>query len=117
MSQLSRGDIVLLNAPDAPKFDGLLATVVQVTDWGAVVTVNAWVPGLTRQAASYRANFAEMTFVGRLPQAVIDAPVAMKPAQRAEATGNACAKCGGLLVRTGTCLTCQSCADSSGGCS
>lgn len=31
-------------------------------------------------------------------------------------TGEVC-KCGGLMVRTGTCLTCQSCGESSGGCS
>lgn len=31
-------------------------------------------------------------------------------------TGDTCKRCGGLTVRTGTCLTCQSCGDSSGGC-
>jgi hypothetical protein len=31
-------------------------------------------------------------------------------------TGNPCGKCGGLMVRTGTCETCQSCGESSGGC-
>lgn len=30
-------------------------------------------------------------------------------------SGNLC-KCGGMLVRTGSCETCQSCATSSGGC-
>ena len=28
-----------------------------------------------------------------------------------------CKKCGGIMVRTGTCLTCLRCGDSSGGCS
>ncbi len=28
-----------------------------------------------------------------------------------------CKKCGGMMVRTGTCLTCMDCGDSSGGCS
>jgi ribonucleoside-diphosphate reductase alpha chain len=28
-----------------------------------------------------------------------------------------CKKCGGMMVRTGTCLTCMECGDSSGGCS
>lgn len=32
------------------------------------------------------------------------------------ATGDLCPRCGGLMVRTGTCSTCQSCGDSSGGC-
>ncbi len=31
-------------------------------------------------------------------------------------TGEACKRCGGMFVRTGTCLTCQGCGDSSGGC-
>lgn len=39
-------------------------------------------------------------------------PVASVPTS----TGEMC-KCGGFLVRTGTCLTCQSCGQSSGGCS
>ncbi len=46
-------------------------------------------------------------------------PVLAKPAARkpeSVATGNLCPRCGGLMVRTGTCLTCQSCGDSSGGC-
>jgi hypothetical protein len=33
-----------------------------------------------------------------------------------ESTGEVCKKCGGLMVRTGTCYTCQSCGESSGGC-
>jgi hypothetical protein len=33
-------------------------------------------------------------------------------------TGDICHSCGGAsMVRTGTCLTCQDCGDSSGGCS
>lgn len=33
-------------------------------------------------------------------------------------TGDLCADCGGLsMVRTGTCLTCQDCGSTSGGCS
>ena len=39
-------------------------------------------------------------------------PAALLPQQ----TGNACGRCGGLMVRTGTCETCQQCAHSSGGC-
>jgi len=38
------------------------------------------------------------------------------PARVKTATGDLCTKCGGLMVRTGTCLTCQGCGDSSGGC-
>lgn len=32
-------------------------------------------------------------------------------------SGEGCPKCGCLMVRTGTCLTCQACGESSGGCS
>lgn len=39
-----------------------------------------------------------------------------KPRPVATATGDLCPKCGGLMVRTGTCQTCQGCGDSSGGC-
>jgi hypothetical protein len=31
-------------------------------------------------------------------------------------SGNACPRCGGVMVRTGSCETCQSCGESSGGC-
>lgn len=36
-------------------------------------------------------------------------------ARRQQSGGNVC-RCGGLLVRTGTCETCSSCGESSGGC-
>lgn len=39
-----------------------------------------------------------------------------RPARQTTATGDLCGKCGGLMVRTGTCMTCQGCGDSSGGC-
>lgn len=31
-------------------------------------------------------------------------------------SGDPCPRCGGIMVRTGTCSTCQSCGESSGGC-
>lgn len=43
-------------------------------------------------------------------------PVAPAVRPKPVATGEVC-KCGGLLVRTGTCMTCSMCAESSGGCS
>lgn len=33
------------------------------------------------------------------------------------ATGDLCHVCGGLMVQTGTCKTCNSCGNNSGGCS
>lgn len=38
------------------------------------------------------------------------------PVPGPELTGDGCKRCGGLMVRTGTCMTCQGCGDSSGGC-
>lgn len=35
----------------------------------------------------------------------------------ARPAGDVCQTCGGMLVRTGKCLTCQSCGNSDGGCS
>lgn len=49
-----------------------------------------------------------------------DTTRAMKAAVDAgyrRASGNFCTECGGLLVRTGTCETCQDCGGSTGGCS
>lgn len=38
--------------------------------------------------------------------------------ERGRFSGDICADCGGTtMVRTGTCLTCQDCGSSSGGCS
>jgi hypothetical protein len=43
-------------------------------------------------------------------------PVKRKPAIKP--TGDSCQECGSFaMVRTGTCMTCQSCGSSSGGCS
>lgn len=36
--------------------------------------------------------------------------------QQSGASGDLCPRCGGIMVRTGTCSTCQSCGESSGGC-
>jgi ribonucleoside-diphosphate reductase alpha chain len=58
----------------------------------------------------------------------IKSPVAVaartEESSRTESSGSAkvssetlCKKCGGMMIRTGTCLTCIGCGDSSGGCS
>lgn len=46
----------------------------------------------------------------RAARAAVPAPASPVP------TGDACTRCGGLMVRTGMCMTCQSCGESSGGC-
>lgn len=42
---------------------------------------------------------------------------ASRNGKHVEPTGDVCSVCGGLLVRTGTCLTCQVCGSTTGGCS
>jgi hypothetical protein len=44
-------------------------------------------------------------------------PRAPQSPPKKEATGDLCRECGGFMVRTGTCYTCQSCGTTSGGCS
>lgn len=41
---------------------------------------------------------------------------ARRPKPVPEVSSDLCPRCGGFMVRTGTCLTCQSCGESSGGC-
>lgn len=45
------------------------------------------------------------------------APAASPPAPVPRPTGDVCTTCGGMLVQTGKCRTCQSCGSSDGGCS
>ena len=52
----------------------------------------------------------------------VNVTAARKPLNGANGNGfmsgeTVCRKCGGMMVRTGTCLTCLQCGDSSGGCS
>ena len=42
--------------------------------------------------------------------------LAARAARQPLPSGDLCSRCGGMMVRTGTCLTCQSCGESSGGC-
>ena len=54
------------------------------------------------------------------PVAVASAPKAVfvsENGNKDKASESMCKKCGGMMVRTGTCLTCMECGDSSGGCS
>lgn len=41
---------------------------------------------------------------------------AARSAQTPTWIGEMCSKCGGMMVQTGSCKTCQSCGQSSGGC-
>lgn len=45
-------------------------------------------------------------------------PTALMPEPAPQLSGDICQSCGSPnMVRTGTCLTCQNCGDTSGGCS
>lgn len=47
-----------------------------------------------------------------------EAPVSSQPKKNGHVfSGTVCKKCGGMMVRTGTCQTCLQCGESSGGCS
>lgn len=93
-------------ASDNPRVNGTVGEVVEYVCYYLVKT--PYTPGGTiRCLPSELAGVMELS----------SPPPA--PAKRTEATGELCRKdgCGGMMVRTGTCLTCQSCGDSSGGCS
>lgn len=51
-----------------------------------------------------------------LPQGWLKTPPKEQMHLSSIPTGDMCRHCGGLTTRTGTCVTCQSCGDSSGGC-
>lgn len=84
------GDRVMLEVPDNLIVHKQFGVVKEVTLYGAVVS---W----RNNTREFRAFAHEMT------------PLVQ--------TGNSCDKCGSTnLVRAGTCLLCQDCGDTSGGC-
>lgn len=128
---LKKNDIVILQM-DNPFFDKMLGRVKEPTDYGAVVVVESHnYP--QRQQWELRCTNSEMVYIGTLDESKLanrktDEPIpggtTRKPHQSdqgkykvvAEVSSELCPKCGGFLVRTGSCLTCQSCGESSGGC-
>lgn len=84
------GDKVMLEVPDNLQVHKQFAVVKEVTEYGAIVL---W----RNNTREFRAFPHEMV------------PVV--------STGNQCERCGSSnLVRAGTCLVCQDCGDTSGGC-
>lgn len=57
------------------------------------------------------------TLVEQVQENTARAMKAVVDAGYRRASGNFCIECGGLLVRTGTCETCQDCGTPTGGCS
>jgi len=83
---LSVRDVVVLHTPESPTFDGLLAEVVEVKEWGAMVCIRAVhvMPDGRRQvvALSYRALWEEVDYVGPLPPAAGGAVAIISPPER-----------------------------------
>lgn len=101
---LAPGDRVRLRTPGNDRLDGTLATVAELTSWGAHCDAPAAATG------RYRAAWCEM-------EALADRDDG-RAVRRALACGydqQPCDRCGSLtLRRTGTCLTCETCASTSG---
>ena len=115
--------------PTNPRLYGQPALVVAVTAWGAVVQPMDGGP-------TYRAGWGEMvvpTVDGATPVDALDGGGTeggrTAPAPRGgvgrngvhrpsgEPTGDCCAACGSAnMARAGTCLRCNDCGDTSGGC-
>lgn len=97
---LHPGTRVRLNTPSNPRLHGALAEIDIPTAWGALVRTPAAATG------QYRAAHCEIVPEGANGSGPVVVP-----------TGDVCRDCGSPeMVRTGTCLTCQACGSTSGGC-
>lgn len=130
--KMKKNDVVLLKI-DNPFFNNMLGRVKEQTDYGAVVVVESH-SYPHRNLWELRCTTDEMVYVGSLDdkelipiktdgESIPGGSTRKAHAQDigkfkvvVEATGENCPKCQGFLVRTGSCLTCQSCGESSGGC-
>lgn len=138
---LKKDDVVILSI-DNPFFDRMLGKVKEPTDYGAIVLVESH-SYPERKQWELRCTNDEMVYIGTLAGKEIPNKIATesmpgshkKPAHAADmgkytismpsirtteqnqefkASGDLCSRCGGMCVRTGTCITCQSCGDNSG---
>lgn len=99
---MKAGDKVILRTPDNTRLDGAVATVAEVTAWGAHCSCDAAATG------QFRATFDEMELLAK------DRNGSHKTMGY---TGSACSHCGSFrMKRTGTCETCEDCGNASGGC-
>lgn len=87
---LAIGQQVRMIVPDNPYVHNHVATIKEMTDYGALVNWNGG-------SGEFRLLYSEMSI--------------------AKPTGNVCMRCGSSnQVRAGTCLLCLDCGDTSGGC-
>ena len=101
--------MILDEAQDAIRAGAFFGAVAPLLDMADRAELAEWfvrtagVPNLDARPAMRKPTEAAA------PGAVHAAPV-LTP------TGDLCKRCGGFMVRTGSCMTCQACGDSSGGC-
>ena len=109
------GDYVLLDVPGNPRMHGQVGVVDRVEWWGAHLQAVAAATG------KYRALHCEMVSVrgcDRVP-AMAEADTMMGdayvPTANTGHTGDVCDCCGGIRMRrSGTCLLCDDCGQTSG---
>lgn len=128
---LKQHDVVLLKM-DNPFFNNMLGRIKEITDYGALVLVESH-SYPQRKLWELRCTTDEMIYIGTLDAKELNRKVTgeeiaggttrkahsadiAKYQVVAEASSELCPKCQGFMVRTGSCLTCQSCGESSGGC-
>jgi hypothetical protein len=124
------GDAVRINTPENPRIHNTRAVVHGMTSvgWfeGGEMTKHAVYLLDAPAAATGQFRALRHELIPEYPDAdcVIPADEPDKPlAERSGvaykahvATGDLCPTCGGLLVQTGTCKTCNSCGNNTGGC-
>lgn len=132
-TKFKQHDVVLLKM-DNPFFNNMIGRVKEHTDYGAVVLVEShnypqriqWELRCTTDEMLYLCTLDEKELVNKVSNGKKIAGSHKKVSHAADmgkyeiavqAMGEACQRCGVMaLVRTGTCITCQACGDSSGGC-
>lgn len=104
MTVFREGQEVRLNLPHNPTAHNQVVTIYELTNYGAVVMTEF---GSRR----FRALFEEMV---PIPST---APGTMKVSALGY-TGDICDKCQGVrCIRVGTCVRCEDCGETNGGCS
>lgn len=105
-------DKVLLNVPDNIRLHEKEGIVRRVEDWGAVVATPAAFSG------EFRATWDEMIAIDKIDIIRTNSTATVHEAARMSGyTGDVCPNCQGMrMVRTGTCVQCEDCQTSSGGC-
>lgn len=127
---VSINDVVRVRDPSNSTFDGLLATVKVVHDWGAVVGIRTLTADRPPKQVEkeFRVLFSEVDYIGPLPPAVAPKPEPDRPqsvgmkasavqAKQMGYTGDVCRQCGGVrmvLSGAGGCQKCEDCGSTTG---